>query len=77
MRAANFLLYLCLEMLAGFHSLSIFPISWMEVCCVLHAGDFSEQVKLVAIIGRFVSPVIIVLEVSCVCVYLFCLSGMN
>jgi len=53
MRAASFLLYLCLEMLAGFYSVSVFPISWMEVCCVLHASDFSEQVKLIAIIGRF------------------------
>jgi len=53
MRAASFLLYLCLEMLAGFYSVSVFPISWMEVCCVLRASDFSEQVKLIAIIGRF------------------------
>lgn len=45
--------YLCLEMLAGFHLVFVFPISWMEVCCVLHASDFSEHVKPIAVIGKF------------------------
>ena len=43
---------LCLEMLAGFYSVFVFPVSWQKLV-VFCIPDSSEQVKLIAIIGRF------------------------